>query len=150
MDAFAGGLIVQSMMAYWFSIRFGISPGGIGSIYFGANILAGISALSAGWLGRKIGLINTMVFTHIPSNLLLILVPLMPSLPLAIGVLLMRFSISQMDVSTCQSYTLAVVDPNERSAASGVTTIARSFGAAFAHSLTGLFLSIPGLISVPF
>jgi hypothetical protein len=100
MDAFAGGLIVQSMMAYWFSIRFGISPGGIGSIYFGANILAGISALSAGWLGRKIGLINTMVFTHIPSNLLLILVPLMPSLPLAIGVLLMRFSISQMDVPT--------------------------------------------------
>ena len=150
LDAFAGGLIVQSMMAYWFSIRFCISPGVIGSIYFGANILAGISALSAGWLGRKIGLINTMVFTHVPSNLLLILVPLMPSLPMTIGVLLLRFSLSQMDVPTRQSYTMAVVDPNERSAASGVTSIARSIGAAFGPSLTGIVLSIPGLISVPF
>jgi len=150
LDAFAGGLIVQSMMAFWFYIRFGVSPSVIGSIYFGANILAGISALTAGWLGRKIGLINTMVFTHVPSNILLILVPLMPFLPLAIGVLLMRFSISQMDVPTRQSYTMAVVDPNERSAASGVTTIARSIGAALAPSLTGIFLSIPGLISAPF
>lgn len=138
------------MMAYWFSIRFCISPGVIGSIYFGANILAGISALSAGWLGRKIGLIITMVFTHVPSNLLLILVPLMPSLPMTIGVLLLRFSLSQMDVPTRQSYTMAVVDPNERSAASGVTSIARSIGAAFGPSLTGIVLSIPGLISVPF
>jgi len=150
LDAFAGGLIVQSMMAYWFYIRFGVSPGIIGSIFFGANILAGISALTAGWLGKKIGLINTMVFTHIPSNILLILVPFMPSLPLAIGVLLLRFSISQMDVPTRQSYTMAVVAVDERSAASGVTSIARSVGAALAPTLTGIFLSIPGLISAPF
>ncbi len=150
LDAFAGGLLVQSMLAYWFHVRFGIPSGVIGSIFFGANILAGISALSAGWLAKKIGLINTMVFTHIPSNVLLILVPLMPNLTLAIIVLLLRFSISQMDVPTRQSYTMAVVAPDERSAASGVTTIARSVGAAISPTLTGIFLSIPTLLSVPF
>jgi MFS family permease len=150
MDAFAGGLIVQSMVAYWFHIRFGIPSGVIGSIFFGANILAGFSALSAGWLAKKFGLINTMVFTHIPSNILLILVPLMPSLGLAITVLLLRFTISQMDVPTRQSYTMAVVAPDERSAAAGVTTIARSVGAAASPSLTGIFLSVPSLLSVPF
>ena len=150
MDAFAGGLIVQSMIAYWFHVRFGIEAGVIGSIFFGANILAGISALLAGRLAKKIGLINTMVFTHIPSNILLMLVPLMPSLLLAIGVLLLRFSISQMDVPTRQSYTMAVVAPDERSAASGVTAIARSVGAAISPSLTGIFLSIPALLSAPF
>ena len=97
-------------------------------IFFGANVLAGISALLAVPLANKIGLINTMVFTHIPSNILLMLVPLMPNLPLAIGLLLLRFSISQMDVPTRQSYTMAVVAPDERSAASGVTAIARSVG----------------------
>jgi MFS family permease len=150
LDAFAGGLIVQSMIAYWFHVRFGVEAGIIGSIFFGANLLAGISALLAGRLAKKVGLINTMVFTHIPSNLLLMLVPLMPTLPLAILVLLLRFSISQMDVPTRQSYTMAVVDPDERSAASGVTAIARSVGAAISPSLTGIFLSIPTLLSAPF
>jgi MFS family permease len=150
LDAFAGGLVVQSMVAFWFHVRFGIEAGVIGSIFFGANILAGISALLAGSLAKKIGLINTMVFTHIPSNILLMLVPLMPTLPLAITALLARFSISQMDVPTRQSYTMAVVDPDERSAASGVTTIARSVGAAISPSLTGIFLSIPLLLSAPF
>jgi MFS family permease len=150
LDAFAGGLIVQSMIAYWFHVRFGIEAGIIGSIFFGANILAGVSALLAGRLAKKIGLINTMVFTHIPSNILLMLVPLMPSLPLAILLLLLRFSISQMDVPTRQSYTMAVVEPDERSAASGVTAIARSVGAAISPSLTGVFLSIPALLSAPF
>lgn len=149
LDAFAGGLLVQSMMAFWFYRRFGIDPGIIGSIFFGANILAGISALLAGRLAKKIGLINTMVFTHIPSNILLMLVPLMPTLPLAIGILLLRFSISQMDVPTRQSYTMAVVDPDERSAASGVTAIARSVGAAISPSITGVFISIPALLSLP-
>jgi len=150
MDAFAGGLIVQSMVAYWFHVRYGVEPGVIGSIFFGANILAGISALSAGALAKQIGLINTMVFTHIPSNILLMLVPLMPSLPLAILVLLLRFSISQMDVPTRQSYTMAMVTSDERSAASGVAAIARSVGAALSPSLTGFFLSIPALLSAPF
>jgi MFS family permease len=150
LDAFAGGLILQSMIAFWFHLRFGVEPGIIGSIFFGANILAGISALLAVWIAGKIGLINTMVFTHIPSNILLILVPLMPNLPLAITLLLLRFSISQMDVPTRQSYTMAVVAPDERSAASGVTTIARSIGSAISPSLTGIFLGIPALVSMPF
>jgi MFS family permease len=150
MDAFAGGLIVQSLMAYWFHIRFGVDTGVLGSIFFGANILAGISALLAVRIADRFGLINTMVFTHIPSNILLILVPFMPTLPLAIGVFLLRFSISQMDVPTRQSYTMAVVAPDERSAASGVTAIARSVGAAISPALAGLLLGIPALFSAPF
>ena len=150
LDAFAGGLIVQSMIAYWFHIKFGVDSGILGSIFFGANILAGISSLLAVKIADKFGLINTMVFTHIPSNIFLILVPLMPSLPLAIGILLLRFSISQMDVPTRQSYTMAVVAPDERSAASGVTAIARSVGASISPALTGIFFSVPGLLSVPF
>lgn len=150
LDAFAGGLIVQSMIAYWFHIKFGVDTGVLGSIFFGANILAGISSLLAVKIAEKFGLINTMVFTHIPSNILLILVPLMPTLPLAIGVLLLRFSISQMDVPTRQSYTMAVVAPDERSAASGVTAIARSVGASLSPVLTGVFFGIPALLSIPF
>src|SRR6266498_3688886 len=150
MDAFAGGLLVQSLMAYWFHIRFGVDSGILGSIFFGANILAGISALLAVPLAKRFGLINTMVFTHIPSNILLILVPLMPTLPWAIGALLLRFSISQMDVPTRQSYTMAVVAPDERSAASGVTAIARSVGASISPALTGLLFSIPLLFNAPF
>ncbi|MFN8411693.1 MAG: MFS transporter [Anaerolineales bacterium] len=150
LDAFAGGLIVQSMIAYWFHIKYGVDSGVLGSIFFGANVLAGISALLAARIAAKFGLINTMVFTHIPSNILLILVPLMPNLPLAITVLLLRFSISQMDVPARQSYTMAVVAPDERSAASGVTAIARSVGSAISPALTGLFFSVPMLFNVPF
>jgi MFS family permease len=149
-DAFGGGLVLQSFVAYWFNKRYGVEPGVLGAIFFGANILAGISALSAVKIASKIGLINTMVYTHIPSNLLLILVPLMPTLPLAIIVLLLRFSISQMDVPTRQSYTMAVVEPDERSAAAGVTGIARTLGSALAPSVTGQLLSIPSLLSLPF
>ena len=149
LDAFAGGLIVQSMIAYWFHVKFGVDSGVLGSIFFGANVLAGISALLAVPLAEKIGLINTMVFTHIPSNILLMLVPLIPTLPLAIGLLLLRFSISQMDVPTRQSYTMAVVAPDERSAASGVTAIARSIGASLSPMLTGLLFSIPILFNAP-
>ena len=149
LDAFAGGLIVQSMIAYWFHVKFGVESGVLGSIFFGANVLAGISALLAVPLAAKIGLINTMVFTHVPSNILLMLVPLMPNLPLAIGLLLVRFSISQMDVPTRQSYTMAVVAPDERSAASGVTAIARSVGASLSPTLTGILFSIPALFNAP-
>jgi len=146
LDAFAGGLIVQSMIAYWFLKRFGVDEGTLGSIFFGANILAGISALLAARIANRFGLINTMVFTHIPSNVMLICVPLMPTLPLAVGLFVLRFSVSQMDVPTRQSYTMAVVDPDERSAAAGVTAIARSVGAAISPSLTGLLFSVPALL----
>ena len=150
LDAFGGALLVQSLLAYWFHVKYGVDTGVLGSIFFGANILAGFSALFAARIAKRFGLINTMVFTHIPSNILLILVPLMPNLPLAITALLARFSISQMDVPTRQSYTMAVVAPNERSAASGVTTIARSVGAAFSPSLAGVLMAVPVLFSVPF
>ncbi|OGN91348.1 MAG: MFS transporter [Chloroflexi bacterium RBG_13_48_10] len=150
MDAFAGGLVVQSMVAYWFNMKFGVQPAMLGVIFFAANILAGISALSAAWIAKRIGLINTMVYTHIPSNILLILVPFMPTLPLAILALLLRFSISQMDVPTRQSYTMAVVEPDERSAAMGVTSIARSVGAMLSPAITGQLLAVTSLIGAPF
>jgi MFS family permease len=130
LDAFGGGLVVQSLIAFWFNVRFGSDPAFIGGVLFLANILAGLSALAAARIAARIGLIRTMVFTHLPSNVLLILIPFMPTVELAVLVLLIRFSISQMDVPTRQSYTMAVVDADERSAAAGVTGIARSVGAA--------------------
>ncbi|HTU00667.1 MAG TPA: MFS transporter [Candidatus Sulfotelmatobacter sp.] len=150
LDAFAGGFVVQSLIAYWFHLRFGLDTALLGSIFFAANVLAGISALLAARIAARIGLIRTMVFTHIPSNLLLCLVPLMPTVGLAVAVLLLRFSISQMDVPTRQSYTMAVVAPDERSAASGVTTVARSVGASASPVLAGLLLASPVLLSAPF
>ncbi|HJV48000.1 MAG TPA: MFS transporter [Geothrix sp.] len=150
LDAFAGGFVIQSIVAYWFHVKFGVAPGALGSIFFAANLLAGLSSLYAVRLAKKIGLIRTMVFTHIPSNVLLILVPLMPNLPLAVAMLLLRFSISQMDVPTRQAYTMAVVAPDERSAAAGVTGIARTTGAALSPSLAGSLLAVPGLASLPF
>lgn len=150
LDAFAGGFVVQSLIAYWFHVRFGVEPAALGGIFFGANILAGISALAAAQVAARIGLVNTMVFTHLPSNLLLMLVPLMPTLPLAILVLLIRFSISQMDVPPRQSYTMAVVAPDERSAAAGVTGIARSIGASISPSFAGALLSNSMFFGAPF
>ena len=145
LDAFAGGFVIQSIAAYWFHQRYGVAPGTLGSIFFAANILAGLSALYAVRLARRIGLVRTMVYTHIPSNVLLILVPLMPNLPLAIAMLLLRFSISQMDVPTRQAYTMAVVAPDERSTAAGVTGIARTTGAALSPVLAGPLLAVPAL-----
>ncbi len=149
-DAFAGGFVVQSIVAYWFHIRYGVNPATLGAIFFGANIFAGISALSAAWIAKKIGLLNTMVLTHVPSNILLILVPLMPTLPLAITLLLLRFSISQMDVPTRQSYTLAVVSPEERSSAAGVTGIARTLGASLAPIFAAPLIGVTALSGLPF
>ncbi len=148
-DAFAGGLVVQSFVAIWFKEKFGVNEAVIGAIYLGANFFAGLSALAAARVAARVGLLNTMVFTHVPSNILLILVPLMPNLPLAILMLLARFSISQMDVPTRQSYTVAVVDPEERSAANGVTNIARTAASAISPGVTGALFNA-GLLSVPF
>ena len=150
LDAFAGGFIPQSLMAYWFHLRFGVEPAILGGIFFGANLLAAVSSLSASRIAARIGLVNTMVFTHLPSNVLLILVPLMPTLPLAVIVLLARFSLSQMDVPTRQSYVISVVEPDERSAAAGVTGIARTTGAAISPVLSAPLVASAGLASVPF
>ena len=150
LDSFAGGFVVQSFAAYWFYLRFGVNPGRLGAIFFWANVLAGVSALLASRLASRFGLVRTMVFTHLPSNILLILVPLMPTLALAILVLLVRFSISQMDVPTRQSYVMAVVGPEERSAAGGITGVARTMGAAMAPVFAGFMFARPALTSFPF
>ena len=149
-DAFAGGFIVQSVMAYWFHLRFGVEPALLGTIFMAANILAGLSALAAARVALRIGLINTMVFTHLPSNILLIFIPLMPNLSLAIALLLLRFCISQMDVPTRQSYTMAVVSPDERSAAAGITGIARTVGAALSPMLAVPMLANTAFLGFPF
>jgi MFS family permease len=150
LDAVGGGFVMQSLLAFWFHQRFGVSVEVLGAIFFGANLLAAVSALSAARIAARIGLINTMVFTHLPSNVLLMLVPLMPTVELAILMLLARFSISQMDVPTRQSYTMAVVDPDERSAAAGVTGIARTTGASISPLLAAPLFAVPGLASLPF
>ena len=150
LDALGGGFVIQSVIAYWFYLRFQLDPALLGTIFLFANLLAGISALGAGWLARRIGLINTMVFTHLPSNLFLILVPLMPDLNWAIGLLLLRFSISQMDVPARQAYTMAVVRPDERSAAAGVTAVARSVGASISPMLATILVGTAGWMSLPF
>jgi MFS family permease len=150
LDSFGGGFVVQSFAAYWFYLRFGVDPQTLGILFFAANVLAGISALLASRLASRIGLINTMVVTHLPSNVLLILIPLMPTLQLAALMLLVRFSISQMDVPTRQSYVMAVVDPGERSAASGITGVARTTGAALSPLFAGWLFGQPSLVSVPF
>lgn len=150
LDAFGGGFIMQSIIAYWFFIKFHVEPATLGGIFFGANLLAGISSLLAYRLANRFGLINTMVFTHIPSNILLILVPFMPTLNLAIIVLFLRFSISQMDVPTRQSYLMAVVDENERSAAAGIAGVARTLGASISPILASPLLVYPVLMNLPF
>ena len=150
LDSFAGGFVIQSFAAYWFYLRFGAQPKTLGGIFFWANVFAGISELLASRLAIRIGLVRTMVVTHLPSNLLLIAVPLMPTLSLAVLVLLLRFSISQMDVPTRQSYTMAVVEARERSAAGGFTGVARTTGAAISPLLAGFLFARPGLINLPF
>src|SRR5260221_9086570 len=150
LDSFAGGFVVQSFAAYWFYLRFGVQPAALGAIFFWANVFAGISALFASRLASRIGLIRTMVVTHLPSNILLILVPLMPNLWSAVLVLLLRFSISQMDVPARQSYTMAVVPPEERSAAGGFTGVARTTGAAISPLFVGFMFARAPWINVPF
>ena len=150
LDSFGGGFVVQSFAAYWFYLRYGVDPGTLGAIFFWANMLGGLSALVASKLAARIGLLETMVATHLPSNVLLILVPLMPNLSLAIALLLVRFSISQMDVPTRQSYTMAVVSPEERSAAGGITGVARTIGASISPVLAGMMFARPSWINAPF
>ena len=148
-DAFAGGFVVQSLVAYWFYLRYGVDTRVLGSIFFGTNFLSALSFLLAVPIARRIGLLNTMVFTHLPSNLLLLLVPLMPNLELAVGMFLARHLLSQLDVPTRQSYTMAIVDPDERSAAAGIMSVARTGAAAIAPAFTGWMLAVPAL-GLPF
>ena len=149
LDAFAGGFIMQALLAYWFHVRFGADIAVLGGIFFGANLFAGISSLLAVRLAKRIGLVNTMVFTHLPSNVLLILVVFMPNLTWAIIVFLLRCTISQMDVPTRQAYMMAVVTPEERSAAGGIANVARTLGASIAPLLAVPLLGNPVLANIP-
>src|SRR5438094_1563856 len=141
LDAFARGFVVQSVVAYWFFLRWGFDPGTLAVIFFWVGVLSGLSLLAAGWLAERIGLLNTMVFTHLPSQVLLILVPLAPVSWLAVALFLARMSVSQMDVPTRQSYTMAVVDPDERTATAGITNVARTTATAISPTFAGMALS---------
>jgi MFS family permease len=149
LDAFAGGFIVQGLLAYWFYLRYKTDINALGAIFFGTNLFSALSFLAAPWIARRIGLLNTMVFTHLASNLVLILVPLMPNLELTVAMLLLRNLLSQLDVPTRQSYTMAVVDPDERAASAGIMSVARNGGAALAPIFTGSVLAAPAL-GLPF
>jgi MFS family permease len=138
LDAFAGGLVVQSIVAYWFFLRWGLQISDLALIFFWVGIVSGLSLLAAGWLAERFGLLNTMVFTHLPSNVLLLLVPLAPTASLAVLFYLLRMSISQMDVPTRQSYSMAVVDADERTATAGITNVARTTASAISPTIAGI------------
>ncbi len=140
-DALAGGLVTQSLLALYFHLRFGASLSLLAALFFGANLLSALSFLAAVPLARRFGLLNTMVFTHLPSNVLLIAVAFMPTLPLAGAALLLRQLLSQMDVPTRQAYTMALVEPEERTAAASVTSLARSVGSGVSPVIAGALLT---------
>ena len=151
LDAFAGGFIVGSFIVFWFGRQFGADAETMGLVFFGVGLLQAASSVVAGWLGERIGLLNTMVFSHLPSNLLLVLIPLAPSLGWAIALLLGRSVLSQMDVPARQAYVAALVDPAERTAAAGYTNAARHLvrplGPALASLSMGLAAGIPFVVA---
>ena len=141
-DALAGGFIIQSLLAYWFHLRFGVGPEALGALFFGTNLFSALSFLVAARVADRFGLLNTMVFTHLPSNVLLLLVPFMPTFATAAAVLLLRHVLSQMDVPTRQAYTMALVAPEERPAAAGFTGSARALAQACAPFIAGASMAV--------
>ncbi|KAJ3062129.1 hypothetical protein HDU98_001964 [Podochytrium sp. JEL0797] len=137
LDSFAGSVITGSLLAYWFNQNFGVGEAYLGGILFIANIIAGVSSLLAGAVSSRFGMVNTMVFTHLPSNVLMILVPLMPNLFWATTMLFLRYSISQMDVGPRQAYVASIVKSDERTAVIGLTNIVKSVGSALGPMLAG-------------
>ena len=148
MDSFGGGFVVQSFVAFWFASVYGLNPVALAAVFFAANLLASLSFLAASRLASRFGLLNVMVFTHLPSSVLLMLVPLMPTLALALGAYLGRMSLSQMDVPTRQSYTMTVVPPEDRTSAASFTTIARNLGQSLSPGLGGL--AFAAWVAAPF
>jgi MFS family permease len=142
LDAFGGGLVVQSLLALWLFDRFGLSLTVAGSIFFWSGVLTAFSYLAAARIAGRIGLVNTMVFTHLPANLCLMLLPFAPSLTVAVLLLLVRSALSQMDVPTRSSYVMAVVTPPERPAAASVTSVPRSLAAALGPLIAGYLLAL--------
>ena len=140
LDAFGGGFLTDALVAYWFFRRFGIGEQDLGLVFFAVHTLNACSHLGAAWLARQIGLVNTMVFTHLPSSLFLIAVPFAPSFKWAVLLFLCREALVEMDVPTRQSYVAAVVLPNERTFASGLTNLARNVFWAIGSSVAGLVM----------
>jgi MFS family permease len=139
-DSFGGGFIVQSLLVLWLFRRFQLDAGATAAVFFAAGVLSGFSQLVSPWVATRVGLIRTMVYTHLPSNVLLILAALMPSAALAITCLLLRMAVSQMDVPARQAFVMAAVPPEERAAAATVTNVPRSLAAALAPLLAGALL----------
>ncbi len=142
LDSFGSGFVVQSLLALWLFQRFDLSIATTGTIFFWTGLFSAVSYPVAAWLSRRIGLVNTMVFSHLPANIFLILVPFMPNLGLAIALLLARSLLSQMDVPTRNSYVMAVVTPAERPAAASVTAVPRSLASAASPLISGWLLSL--------
>jgi MFS family permease len=140
-DALAGGFVAQSLLVYWFDLRFGVGPDVLGRLFFGTQVLSALSFLAAARLAERVGLLHTMVFTHVLSNLLLAAVAVMPTFRLAAATLLCRHLFSQMDVPTRQSYTMALVAPDERAPAAGLTTAVRGLAQSVSPALTGMALA---------
>jgi predicted MFS family arabinose efflux permease len=140
LDSFGGGFVVQSLLVLWLFRRFHFSVATAGAIFFAVGLLGALSQLVSVRLAARIGLIETMVFTHLPSNAFLVLAALMPTAPLAVGFLLLRALLSQMDVPARQSYVMAVVPPEERAAAASVTNVPRSLATALSPLLAGWLL----------
>ncbi|MGT2471567.1 MFS transporter [Paraburkholderia terrae] len=147
-DAFAGGLLVNSLLTLWLIQRFGLSLGAAGQFFFWAGLLSAGSQLAAAPLSRRIGLLNTMVFTHIPSSICLIAAAFSPSLALTLALLLARSALSQMDVPTRSAYVMSVVTPGERPAAASFTAVPRSLAAALAPTLSAMLLGL-GWLGAP-
>jgi hypothetical protein len=141
MDSLGGGFLSGALLSYWFFARFGIGEEWLGPLFFGARAANAASHLVAAWLARRIGLLNTMVFTHIPSSLFLMAVPLAPGLWWATALFLAREALVEMDVPTRQSYILAVVPPEARAFSSGITTFTRNVAYAVAPALAGAAMS---------
>jgi MFS family permease len=141
MDSFAGGFTVQSLLALWLFKRFDLSLAAASAFFFWSNLLSAFSYPVAAWLGKRFGLVNTMVFTHIPSSICLIIAAFVPNLTVVLGLLLVRSALSQMDVPTRTSYVMAVVTPAERTAAASVTAVPRSLASAISPVLSGAMLS---------
>lgn len=150
-DAFAGGFIVQTFIVFWFGRQFGADAELMGLVFFGVGLLQAASSVAAGWLGARIGLLNTMVFTHLPSNVILAVIPLAPSLAIAVVLLLARSALSQMDVPARQAYVAALVDPAEQTAAAGYTNAARHLvrpaGPVLASASMAMAAGIPFLVA---
>jgi MFS family permease len=150
LDSFAGGFVIQSIVSLWFFTKFGVDLTTLSYIFSIAGVLTAFSYLAAAKIADRIGLINTMVFTHIPSNILIILVAFAPTFPLAVALYLARMALSQMDVPTRQSYLVSVVKENERTAAAGITNISRNITQSISPSIAGYILQSLSILSAPF